>query len=158
MLLKAELLSSVVAVAGLNEKALLVKAEVDLVIAGGRGVLRRGVAETVLGAQFLGDLIVDLGYILILLDLEEAAAGLLGHALEVFLAVSAALAAGIGAPIVAAAVSAAGVATTGIAAAAWIATTARIATAAAIVLGIVLLRLLAFEDNHVDGGVGALGF
>src|SRR3979490_3422787 len=70
------LLSGVVAVAGLDEESLLVEGEIDLVVAAGGGVLGGGVAETVLGAQLFGDLVVDLGYFLIFLDLEEAAAGL----------------------------------------------------------------------------------
>jgi hypothetical protein len=87
MLLKAELLSSVVTVAGLNEEAFLAESELDPVVAVGGGVLGGGVAETVLSAQLFSDLVVDLGYVLILLDLEEAASGLLGHALEVLFAI-----------------------------------------------------------------------
>src|ERR1700726_332889 len=81
------LLSGVVAVACLDEEALLVEGEIDLVVAAGGGVLGGGIAEAVLGAQLFGDLLVDLGHVQILLDLEEAAAGLLSHALEDFLAV-----------------------------------------------------------------------
>src|ERR1700738_4471825 len=87
MLLKAGLLSGVVAVAGLDEEALLAESELDPVVAAGGCVLGGGVAEAVLGAQLFGDLVVDLGYVLILLDLEEAAAGLQCHALEDFPAV-----------------------------------------------------------------------
>ena len=80
-LLVTELLSAVVAVAGLDEKALLMKGKVDLVVAGSSGVLIGSEAKPILGAQFLGDLVVDLGYILILLDFEETASSLLGHTL-----------------------------------------------------------------------------
>src|SRR5580704_12771417 len=87
MLLKAVLLSGVVAVAGLDEETLLAEGEIDPVVAAGGGVLGRGVAESILGAEFFGYLVVDLGDVLIFLDLEETAAGLLGHALEVFFAI-----------------------------------------------------------------------
>ena len=86
-MLRPELLSGVVAVAGLDEEALLVEGEVDLVVAVGGGVLAGGVAETVLGAKLFGDLVVDLSDVLVFLDLEETSAGLLGHALEDLLAV-----------------------------------------------------------------------
>src|SRR5271167_3438504 len=134
MLLKAELLSSVVAVAGLDEETFLVETEIDLVVTAGGGVLGGSVAETVLRAKLLGDLVVDLGDVLIFLDLEETAAGLLGHARENFLAVDVALAGGIVASIVAAAVTSAWVAaaTAGIAASgvatAWIAATTWVAS------------------------------
>src|SRR3981189_3169642 len=100
------LLSGVVTVAGLDEETLLVEGEIDLVVAAGGGVLAGGVAEGVLGAQVFGDVVVDLYSVLIFLDLEEAAAGLLGHALEDFFAVRAVAAVGIGAAIVSAAVPA----------------------------------------------------
>src|SRR3954454_14245061 len=156
-------------------------------VAAGGGVLGGGVTEAVLGAQLLGNLTVDLGYVLILLDLEEAAAGLLGHALEVFLAVDMARASGISASIGVAARTAAGIASAGIAStrvpaagvaaagitSSWIAS-ARISSAwitaararstaatagwvAAAVAGIILVRLLALEVDSVDDGVGALG-
>src|ERR1700738_2122054 len=115
MLLKAGLLSGVVAVAGLDEEALLAESELDPVVAAGGCVLGGGVAEAVLGAQLFGDLVVDLGYVLILLDLEETAAGLLGHALEGFLAVDMAWAGGIVAAIVASTVASAWIATARIA-------------------------------------------
>jgi len=49
-LLMEELLPGVVAVAGLDEQALLMEGEIDLVVSSGSGVLGRGVAEAVLGA------------------------------------------------------------------------------------------------------------
>ena len=176
MLLKAELLSSVVTVAGLDEEAFLAEGELDPVVAVGGGVLGGGVAEAVLGAQLFRDLVVDLGYVLTLFDLEEAASGLLGHALEVLFAIDVAWAGGIVASIVASAVASriatSRVATTGITAA-WVATsgiaaagvtTTGIASAAATwiaaataIVGIVLVGLFAFEVDGVDDGVGALG-
>ena len=81
MLLVRELLSAVVAVSGLDEKAFLMKGEIDLVVACSSGVLTGSKAKPILGAQLLGDLVVDLGYVLILLDLEEPASSLLGHTL-----------------------------------------------------------------------------
>ena len=76
--------------------------QVDLVITVGCGVLCRCVAEPVLGTKLFRNLVVDLGDVLVLLDLEEASAGLLGHTLEDFLPVNMALA-GIVAAVVASA-------------------------------------------------------
>ena len=70
----------------------------DLMVAVGRCVLGGGITEAVLGSELFGDLIVDLGDILILLYFKEAPAGLLGHTFEDLLAVNVALA-GIVAPI-----------------------------------------------------------
>ena len=113
------LLSGVVAVAGLNEQSLLVEAEIDLVVSGGGGFLGRGVAEPVLGAKLFGDLVVDLGHGQVLLDFEETATGLLGHALEDFFAVGMASATGVVATVVATTISSARIAaTTGITASA----------------------------------------
>src|SRR5260370_39215983 len=105
MLLKAELLSGVVTVAGLDEEAFLAEGELDPVVAAGGGVLAGGVAEAVLGAQLFGDLVVDLGNVLILLNLEETTSGLLGHTFEVFLTIDVASAGGIVAAIFASAVA-----------------------------------------------------
>jgi acetyl esterase/lipase len=156
--------SGVVAVAGLNGKALLIGGEIDLMIASSSGILRGCVTEAVLGAQLFGDLGVDLGYVLILLDLEESAAGLVDHALEVLFAVGAPLRWGVVASASVAAgvastparVAAAGVTSSGIAASR--VATARVA-AAALVLVVVgsVLGLVAFEVDGVDDGVGALG-
>ncbi len=66
MLLKARLLG-VVPVAGLDEESLLVEGEIDLVVTTGGSILTWGVAETILGTEFFGDLVVDLGYSLIFL-------------------------------------------------------------------------------------------
>src|SRR5882757_2531062 len=185
MLLKAVLLSGEVAVAGLNERAFLAEGELNPVVADGCGVLARGVAEVVLGAQLFRDLVVDLGYVLVLLDLEETAAGLLGHALENFPAVDVVSAVGIVAAITASArtaasrVASAGIAASRIATAG--VTSARIAAtgitapritaagtaasgiataawvAVGIALGTLLARLFDFEVDGVDDGVGALG-
>ena len=57
MLLKAELLSRVVAVTSLNNEALLVETEIDLVVSTGGSVLAGGVAETVLSTQLFSDLV-----------------------------------------------------------------------------------------------------
>ena len=137
--------------------------QIDLVVAVGGGVRGRGVAETVLGAQLFGDLVVDLGDILVLLHLEETASGLLGHALEDLFAVDVALAAaGIVAAIVAATTAGITAATRIASAAAGIAsawvTAAGIASAAtaAVLLRGVLVTLFAFEVDGVDDGVGAL--
>jgi hypothetical protein len=161
MLLKARLLSGVVTVAGLDEEALLAEGKFDLVVAGGCGVLAGGIAEAVLGAQLFDDLIIDLGYILILLDLEEAAAGLLGHAFKVFLSVDVAsgiIAASIAATRISASwVTSARVASAGIAAAGVAATRISTTGVAATVLGAILVGLFAFEVDGVDDGVGALG-
>ena len=140
------------------------KAEIDLVVSAGGGVLTGGVAETVLRAQLLGDLVVDLGNVLALLDLEEASAGLLGHALEGTFCRQRALGRIVAAVAATAVASATGVAaTTGIAATA----TARVAATAAgvatrvatttAVLRVVLVGFFAFEVNGVDDRVGALG-
>ena len=51
------------------------------VIAGGL-VLRRGITQHELGAQFLGDLGIDIVHRLFLLGLEESSPGLLGDFLE----------------------------------------------------------------------------
>ena len=161
MLMAKKLLASVVAVAGLDEVSLLMESEIDLMVAVGGGVRGRGVTETVLGSQFFGDLVVDLGDVLVLLHLEETASGLLGHALEDLFTVGA----GAGWIVVAAVVaatSAAGVSATatGISPA-WVASAGVSAAgiAAATTLWIVVCGMIFFslEVDGVDDGVGALG-
>src|ERR1700758_3088184 len=121
----AKLLSGVIAVAGLNEVSLLMEGQVDLMIAVGGGFLSGGVAEAVLGSQFFSDLVVDLGDVLIFLDLKDAASCLLCHTLEDLLAVDVFLPAGVVAAVIASA-TAAGITTARIAttrvATAWVAT------------------------------------
>src|SRR5277367_3582043 len=161
MLRPNRLLSCVVTVPSLNKEAFLMKGQIDLMVAVGGSVRGRCVAEPVLGPKLFCDLVVDLGDVLVLFNLEEAATGLLGHALEDFLSVDMALA-GIVAAVVASA-------TAGIAASAGVATTAparittaRVATsgiatsATATVLRRILLRLLSLEVDGVDDGVGAM--
>jgi hypothetical protein len=121
------------------------------------GFLGGGVAETILGTKLFGYLLIDLSNVLVLLDLEEAAAGLVCHALEDLLAVSVGLVGGIGAGVVAS--TASRVAAAGVTA--WIATTriasSRVATAATLRIVIHGVVLFAFEVDGVDDGVGSLG-
>jgi len=84
--------AGVVAVAGLDGELALVLAgegEVDLVVALRGGIRVGRVAEAVLAAQLLADLVEDAGDGFFFGDLKHAAAGFLGDALEDLLAVDA---------------------------------------------------------------------
>ncbi len=139
------------------------KGKVDLMETLGGGVLAGCVAETVLSTKLFGDLVVNLSDVLIFLDLEEAAAGLLGHAFQDLFAID--VAEGRIVAVVPAAIASSGIAATGIPTAG-ITTTSRVAatwiasarvTAATVLVVVLHRRLFAFEVDGVDDSVGALG-
>ena len=157
------LVAGVVAVAGLQEEVLgagLGEREDDAVVAVGGGLLVGGVAEAVLGAQLIADLLVDLGEGLFLADLEEASAGLVGHALEDLLAVDMAWETLRLTALAASASTPTGVATASTGKSTATAATASGESSAALAARILIESagcLAALEVDGVDDGVGALG-
>lgn len=139
--------AGVVAFAGLEE-AFPVFGQVDEELVVAVGVVSGTEAEAVLGAEFFGDLLVDVGERLFFSDGEDAAAGFVGDALENFLAVDALLVAAPLAATTAREAATSSATTTG--EAAWKA--AATPTSTAVVMG-----FFAAVVDGVDRGVGTLG-